>query len=119
MTLQNGETENLFSYGTLQTEAVQLAIFRRTLDGTPDTLPGYRVTMTATADQEFIEKTGASHHRNLQFTSVASDIVEGTVFIITRKELEEADTYEPTDYERVLVQLNSGLKAWVYINSHP
>jgi len=119
MTVQNEETENLFSYGTLQTEAVQLAIFRRTLDGTPDALPGYRVTMTATGDQEFIKKTGALHHRNLQFTGVASDIVEGTVFIITRKELEEADTYEPTDYERVLVQLNSGLKAWVYINSHP
>jgi hypothetical protein len=102
---------------TLQNESVQLAIFARTLAGTPDTLVGYRVIMSATEDQDFIEKSGAVHHRNLQFTSIESDIVEGTVLTITPKELEQADAYEPNDYERVLVQLNSGLKAWVYIHS--
>ena len=118
MTLQNEESERLFSYGTLQTESVQLAIFGRTLKGSRDTLTNYRVIMSATEDQDFINKTGAVYHRNLQFTGVASDIVEGTVLTITPKELEQADSYEPSDYERLLVQLSSGLKAWVYINSH-
>ncbi len=119
MTLQDEETERLFSYGTLQTASVQLAIFGRTLNGRTDTLIGYRVIMTATEDQDFINKTGAVHHRNLQSTAVESDIVDGTVLTLTPKELEQADSYEPTDYERVLVQLKSGVEAWVYINNHP
>ena len=32
------------------------------------------------------------------------------------EEIEQADAYEPTDYKRVLAQLRSGLKAWVYLN---
>ena len=118
MPLQDEEIENLFSYGTLQTEPVQLAIFGRSLVGTPDTLVGYRVIMSATADQDFVKKTGAVHHRNLQFTGIESDIVEGIVLTITPTELQQTDTYEPTDYERVLVQLKSGSKAWVYLNRH-
>jgi gamma-glutamylcyclotransferase (GGCT)/AIG2-like uncharacterized protein YtfP len=117
MPLQNEETERLFSYGTLQTAPVQLAIFCRTLKGTRDTLSNYRVIMSATKDKDFITKTGAVHHRNLQFTGVESDIVEGTVLTITPKELEQADSYEPIDYERVLIELTSGLEAWVYMNS--
>ena len=119
MNLQDPETENLFSYGTLQTESVQIAIFGRTLRGTPDTLVGYRVIMSATADQDFVKKSRALHHRNLQFTGVAADVVEGTVLTVTPKELDQADTYEPTDYERVSVKLNSGLDAWVYLNRQP
>ena len=115
MPLQDEATEKLFSYGTLQTESVQLAIFNHSLEGTPDTLVGYRVIMSATADQDFIKKSGAVHHRNLQFTGAPSDIVEGTVLTVTPKELDQADTYEPTDYERISVKLNSGTDAWVYL----
>jgi gamma-glutamylcyclotransferase (GGCT)/AIG2-like uncharacterized protein YtfP len=119
MTLQHDQTERLFSYGTLQTEPVQLAIFGRIVEGKKDALPGYRVIMSATADQDFIKKTAAVHHRNLQFTGNESDIVEGIVLTITKIELDQADTYEPTDYERLPVQLKSGSKAWVYINRKP
>lgn len=35
--------ENLFSYGTLQKEKVQLETFGRKLDGNKDTLIGYEV----------------------------------------------------------------------------
>ena len=118
MTLQDEEPERLFSYGTLQSEPVQIAIFGRALEGTPDTLLRYQVTMSATEDQEFAKKNGAVH-RNLQFTGNESDIVQGTVLTITRKELQQADGYEPADYQRVLVQLKSGNKAWVYLNRRP
>jgi gamma-glutamylcyclotransferase (GGCT)/AIG2-like uncharacterized protein YtfP len=116
MGLDEKETENLFSYGTLQTEAVQLATFGRRLEGKPDTLVGYSLMMIRIQDQNFVAISGATHHRNIQFTGIASDLVEGTVFTVTKKELEQADAYEPADYKRVLAQLRSGMNAWVYVN---
>ena len=116
MSLEEKESENLFSYGTLQTEAVQLATFGRRLEGKPDILVGYSLTIVQVEDQNFVALSGAALHRNLQFTGIASDLVEGTVFTVTRKELEQADAYEPADYKRVLVQLKSGMNAWVYLN---
>src|SRR5574341_1340375 len=109
------ETERLFAYGTLQTEAVQLATFGRRLADQPDALVGYRLTMVEIEDQAFVAASGSAHHRNLQFIGLASDFVEGTVFKVSRKELEQADEYEPADYKRTLVQLRSGVKAWVYV----
>ena len=110
------ETENLFAYGTLQTAAVQLATFGRRLEGKPDALVGYSLTMIEVQDQNFVATSGTAHHRNLQFTDHPSDFVEGTIFSVTKEELEQADAYEPADYKRVLVQLRSGANAWVYLN---
>ena len=110
------ETENLFSYGTLRTESVQLDTFGRRLEGKPDSLVGYRLTMIQIEDQDFVVLSGRADHRNLQFTGITSDLVEGTVFRVTKKELEQADAYEPAGYERVPVELRSGTKAWVYMN---
>jgi hypothetical protein len=118
MRLEGKETEHLFSYGTLQTEAVQLATFGRRLEGRPDVLIGYRLTMIRIEDEEFVAASGAAHHRNIQFTGVASDLVEGTVFALTREELGQADAYEPAGYRRVLARLRSGVDAWVYVNNH-
>jgi gamma-glutamylcyclotransferase (GGCT)/AIG2-like uncharacterized protein YtfP len=116
MSFEENETENLFSYGTLQTEAVQLDTFGRRLEGKPDTLAGYSLTMIRIEDQNFVAMSGTAYHRNIQFTGVASDFIEGAVFTVTRKELEQADAYEPADYKRTLVQLRSGINAWVYVN---
>ncbi len=116
MSLEEKETVNLFAYGTLQSEAVQLATFGRRLEGKPDMLVGYSLTMIQIQDQNFVATSGTAHHRNLQFTGIASDLVEGTVFTVTKKELEQADAYEPAGYKRVLTQLRSGMKAWVYLN---
>lgn len=99
------QTQHLFAYGTLQTEAVQLYVFGRTLEGEPDTLIGYRLLV--------------ADHRNLKFTGNPSDIVEGTVFTVTKSELEQVDAYEPARYQRTLVQLRSGIHAWVYLNASP
>ena len=119
MSFEENETENLFSYGTLQTEAVQLATFGRRLEGKPDTLTGYSLTTIRVEDQNFVATSGTAYHRNIQFTGVASDQVEGAVFTVTRKELEKVDAYEPADYKRRHVQLKSGINAWVYLNLHP
>lgn len=112
------ETESLFAYGTLQDEAVQFATFGRKLAGHADALVGYRLVLVEVEDQEFAASSGAQQ-RSLQFTGVASDGVEGMVFAVTRRELEQADEYEPTDYHRVQVALRSGGTAWVYLQMEP
>lgn len=119
MNVEEQMTENLFSYGTLQTESVQRAIFGRSLEGRADALVGYRVTMVKVQDEDFIVKSGAAHHRNLEHTGLASDVVEGTVLTVTKKELEQADSYEPWDYKRVPVKLRSGIEAWIYLKTSP
>ena len=109
------DSELLFAYGTLQTEAVQLSLFKRRLDGKADALVGYRLRMVRIDDQEFVALSGTADHRNLEFTGDPADFVEGTVFTITRSELEQADAYEPDGYKRVMVQLRSGANAWLYM----
>jgi gamma-glutamylcyclotransferase (GGCT)/AIG2-like uncharacterized protein YtfP len=117
MSLEEKASENLFSYGTLQKEAVQLATFGRRLEGRLEVLVGYRLTTVRIKDQNVVATTGETHYRNIQFTGIASDVIEGTVFTVTGKELEQADAYEEdADYKRVLVQLRSGMDAWVYLN---
>ena len=115
MDREEKDTELLFAYGTLQTEPVQLSLFGRRLDGWADALVGYRLRMVRIEDQEFVNASGTADHRNLEFTGSASDFVEGTVFVVTRSELEQADDYEPAGYKRTLVQLRSGANAWVYL----
>ena len=96
--------ESLFTYGTLQLEEVQLATFGRKLEGRRDALVGYRLVKR--------------EHRNLQFTGNAADHVDGIVFAVTTKELEQSDAYEPEGYERTQVQLASGAMVWVYLDKH-
>jgi gamma-glutamylcyclotransferase (GGCT)/AIG2-like uncharacterized protein YtfP len=117
MSLEEKGTENLFSYGTLQREEVQLTTFGRRVEGKPDVLIGYNLTMIPIKDENVVAASGDTHYRNIQFTGIASDIIEGTVFTVTKKELERADEYEaPADYKRVLVKLKSGSNAWVYLH---
>ena len=116
MILKDEASENLFSYGTLQDAEVQISTFGRALEGKPDSLVGYRLAMIKVHRQDFVRLSDAEHHRNLQFTGLSSDIVQGTVLKVTKKELEQADDYEAgADYQRVLVELKSRLSAWAYI----
>jgi gamma-glutamyl AIG2-like cyclotransferase len=108
-------TERLFSYGTLQTETVQISLFGRRLEGNPDALVGYCLVTIQVQDQSFVAHSGAMQ-RNLLHTGNASDVVEGSAFMLTKKDLERADKYEPAEYRRVKVKLRSGLDAWVYLS---
>lgn len=106
--------ENLFSYGTLQTEAVQLATFGRRLHGSADTLRGYHLGMLRIEDPAVIATSGAADHPIIAFTGNAADEVKGMLLEITRDELLHADAYEVSDYQRIAVTLASGKRAWVY-----
>lgn len=105
----------LFSYGTLQDEAVQLATFGRKLKGVADVLSGYRQTKIPITDQP--ELSGDDYYFNAQPTGLSTDSVAGTRFEVTQQELEQADVYEATaNYKRITVILNSGTTAWVYVS---
>jgi len=108
---------NLFSYGTLQLESVQLSSFGRRLEGAPDTIPHYRKDMVEITDPAVLAASGEKFHPIVSPSGNPADEVPGTVFRITAKELAAADEYEVADYKRIEVTLKSGLKAWVYVKA--
>lgn len=111
------DLENIFAYGTLQREAVQLALFGRHLIGQPDTLIGYCQTKVAITDEEVTAISTDRYYLNIQYTADGADLIEGMVYQISKGELNQVDIYEaPANYHRVNVQLKSGTRAWVYLN---
>ncbi|WP_296259584.1 MULTISPECIES: gamma-glutamylcyclotransferase family protein [unclassified Pseudomonas] len=107
----------LFSYGTLQDKAVQLAQFGRELAGDADRMTGYKQSWVEITDPDVLSVSGKTHHPIVSPGSDAADSVAGTVFQITEQELAAADAYEVSDYQRVRVTLSSGRSAWVYVKA--
>jgi hypothetical protein len=110
-------TELLFSYGTLQLEAVQIANFGRRLTGSADTLPGFEAALIEISDEATVRLSGKSHHTIARYTGRAHDAIPGTVFELTREELLAADKYEVAEYIRAPVVLESGKRAWAYVDA--
>ncbi|WP_260582177.1 gamma-glutamylcyclotransferase family protein [Sphingopyxis sp. PET50] len=90
----DGATQSLFSYGTLQYPAVQREQFGRLLNGTADALTGFRKGRIAIADPEVVRKSGETHYPVLVQDAAASQRIDGTLYRITKSELEAADIYE-------------------------
>jgi gamma-glutamylcyclotransferase (GGCT)/AIG2-like uncharacterized protein YtfP len=109
--------EQLFSYGTLRYEKVQLETFGRLLQGQPDCLMGYRLSSVKITDPKVLAMSGEAVHPMLIGTGEPHDQVEGMVFQVTEAELQQADAYEVADYQRVEASLQSGGKAWVYVSA--
>lgn len=110
-------TQKLFSYGTLQYEAVQLANFGRRLEGNRDQLPEFELSMLEITDPEVIATSGEAFHPIISYTGNSANCVDGMVFDISEEELRCADSYEVSDYKRIKVKLSSGVSAWVYVNT--
>jgi gamma-glutamylcyclotransferase (GGCT)/AIG2-like uncharacterized protein YtfP len=106
--------ETLFSYGTLQKESVQIKLFGRLLTGTKDILKGYKLCSIEIKDESFLARGEEKYQRTLIPSKNDADIIEGTVFEISEEELFLADKYEPNNYKRVKVVLQSGKEAWLY-----
>jgi hypothetical protein len=107
----------IFSYGTLQDRAVQLANFGRELAGTSDSLPGFSTSLIAIRDPEVIATSGKTHHTIAERSCDPTEEVSGMVFKVTPEELAAADRYEVEEYTRVEVTLKSGLRAWAYVRA--
>ena len=106
----------LFSYGTLQEEAVQLSTFGRRLAGQRDALPGFEESLAPIEPAEVAAAVDKTHYANVKFNGRPDSRVAGMVFEISDAELASADEYEATAlYRRVRATLASGRDAWVYV----
>lgn len=107
----------LFSYGTLQEEAVQLSTFGRRLSGQSDELLRFERSSVRIDDPQLVATLGRTHHANVTFTGNGDSRVPGTAFEITDAELASADEFEAAFlYKRVAAMLASGQQAWVYVH---
>ena len=109
--------EFLFSYGTLQEEKVQIELFERMLVGSRDILKGYRAATIEIKDEAFLSNAEQEYHLIAIPSNNKNDSIEGTIFEISSEELLLADKYEPEEYKRVKVLLESGKEAWIYVQS--
>jgi len=107
----------LFSYGTLQQEAVQLSTFGRLLQGQPDELVGFEQSLLRIEDPQFVATSGKADHAIVKFNGRSESRVKGTVFEVSDRELVNADQYEPAGYKRIFAMLASGKQAWVYADA--
>ncbi len=108
--------ELLFAYGTLQLEAVQMGTFGRLLSGTRDALQGFALIDLKIEDAAVVALSGKDVHRMATFTGRAADMISGVVFAIAPDELQHADTYEVPAVTRISIVLQSGVRAWVYVD---
>jgi hypothetical protein len=109
-------TAYLFSYGTLQDEKVQIELFGRLLPGSGDVLKGYKVSTIEIRDESFLSKGEQPFHLIASRSKNGKDFIKGTALEIMEEELVLADEYEPENYKRIVVVLESGKKAWIYVS---
>jgi len=109
----------LFSYGTLQMREVQLANYGRRLDGSPDALLGYRMVVLPDRDPNAVRISGTKTHMVVRRTGDPADRVPGVLFLLSAEELAATDRYEGSDYGRAELTLESGRRAFVYVEPEP
>jgi len=110
-----GQTQRVFSYGTLRQPLVQESLFGGHVPTEPDSLPGWRLEWVTITDPEVIRTSGSDRHPILRRGS-ADDVVEGSVLALGYEwQLGAVDRYEVADYQRIRVTLASGWTAWVYV----
>jgi hypothetical protein len=109
----------LFSYGTLQQRDVQLATYGRELAGSLDALLGYVLAPVVIDDPHVVEISGKGVHTIARPTGNPADRIPGVLFELTDAELDATDGYETSAYARVEVTLESGRRAFVYLEPPP
>jgi len=95
----------LFSYGSLQNAEIQLTLYNRKLVGIEDRLLGYT----------FSDQKIEARYPIIYKTQNLKDSITGVVYEISEEELLLTDAYEGSSYQRVQVQLASGIIAWCYV----
>ena len=107
----------LFSYGTLRQPEVQLGTYGRLVDAQEDALPGHRLVEIVIDDPHVISLSGKSVHTIAQPTGDPGDRVVGVVLLLTQAELDATDAYEAAAYARIEATLQSGRRAFVYVDA--
>lgn len=107
---------SMFSYGTLCHPDVQVASFGRTLEGSPDVLPGYALEWLHVSNPDLVSLTGSDLHPAVRRTDEPEDAVAGMLYQITQAELAATDERLTQVYTRLWERLESGAQAWVYVD---
>jgi gamma-glutamylcyclotransferase (GGCT)/AIG2-like uncharacterized protein YtfP len=108
----------IFSYGSLQEEAVQLSVYGRVLRAEPDEILNCVRERIAVPSRHKAAASGVTHYANVTFTAGSGGRVAGKVLELTETELTLTDDYErDAEYVRVTTILASGRHAWVYVSS--
>ena len=94
----------MFTYGSLQEEKIQSALYGRSLKGKKDCLLGYVMLEQKIFDQYPV----------IRPSLLKTDVICGMVYEISERELLKTDVYEGNSYKRKEVVLQSGKSAWVY-----
>ena len=94
-----------------------MATFGRRLSGTSDALRGFELALLKIEDETVVAISGKAHHTMAKFTGRDSDVIPGTVFTVTPGEIQNADKYEVAAVKRVAVVLQSGVRAWAYVDA--
>ena len=103
----------LFAYGTLQDARVRMSVFGRAPEGAPDELCGFEVSLHPSP--HLGNPDGSPRYLVARFTGNPEGRIAGTVYEVSENELHAADAYETNAYRRILVRLESGRDAWVYV----
>ena len=104
--------EQLFSYGTLQSKEIQMQVFNKLLSGIEDQLAGYKLK-----DLQIEEEFGMEDYFVAMPSENPSDAIHGIAFTVSSEDLIKADQFESNAYKRIHITLQSGTKAWIYIES--
>ena len=99
------DTYPLFAYGTLLDPQVQQLVFGRQVPGHPDRLPGFVKR----------ERSVAGRYVEVVRDPAEAGGVSGQRLELDGPELARADVYETSLYAREVVELASGVRAWVYL----
>lgn len=106
----------IFSYGTLQLENVQQALFGRLVAMSDDVLRGFEAVAIRIDDPDVLEYSGMATHLAL-VPATADAEIPGKVLELEPGDLPAVDQYEGENYRRVEVPLASGSTAWVYVKA--
>ena len=110
-------TVALFSYGTLRQPEVQLATYGRLVEAEADALRGHALVEIVIDDPHVLSLSGKSVHTIARPTGTPADLVTGVVLLRTETELLSTDAYEVPAYARTEVTLESGRRAFIYVDA--
>ncbi len=103
----NATLEKIFVYGTLCDPKIRKKILGRdVLKIADDNLDGFK--MSSISDEGFC-------YPILVKEVNSKELIKGEIFEVTTAEMQILDKYEGDLYVRVEYVLNSGTKAWVYV----
>lgn len=83
-----------------------------------DTLSGYKLNGLALKNPSLKEKSDANQDLIAIKSHDKGDRIEGIVLEISGEELMKTDTYNISDYKRVLETADSGTEVWVYVSNN-